>query len=387
MRGHIEKRHNSSWTIVIEAGRDPATGKRRRIVRGFKGNKRDAEKEMVRLMHELETGMYVEPSKLTVAQWFRQWFEMQKDRLSPESRERYRGIIESRIIPKLGQIPLEKLQPMHLQRFYAETENERLDGRGGKISPASVRYCHTIVHKALESAVKLKVIRQNVANDVELPKIRREPVKVLTNEQVAAMLEDAKKYPHYVPILLAVTTGMRRGEIYALRWQDVNLDSGIIIVKRTISYTPQDGIFFKEPKTPKSRRTIAIPPVVIEALKSHKVEQAKRRLACGELWVDMDLIFDRGDGRPCHPDSITSWFTEFLRKHGIDAVSFHKLRHTHASLLLEQNVNIKVVQERLGHASIRTTLDIYGHLMPGMQEEAAVKIGEAIKGKSGRGKG
>ncbi|HHY47493.1 MAG TPA: site-specific integrase [Firmicutes bacterium] len=376
MRGHLEKRHESSWTIVIEAGRDPATGKRRRIVRGFKGNKRDAEKEMIRLMHELETGMYVEPSKLTVAQWFRQWFEMQKDRLSPTTRNRYRTIIELRLIPKLGQIPLEKLRAMHLQQFYADIERERFDNKEGKLSPASVRYHHAVIHRGLAAAVKLKVLQQNVADYVEPPKILRQTVKILTNEQVTALLEDAKTTPHYAPLLLAVTTGMRRGEIYGLKWQDIDLDKGIITVSRTIVYTPQDGIIFKATKSRRGTRQITIPPITIEALRRHKEEQDKRKAICGDIYVDMDLVFDRGDGRPHHPDSITMWFRKFLRKHGISDVSFHKLRHTHASLLLNAGINPKVIQERLGHSSISVTMDIYGHLMPGMQEQAADKTEE-----------
>lgn len=379
MRGHLEKRHNSSWTIVIEAGRDPATGKRKRIVRGFKGNKRDAEKEMIRLMHELETGTYVEPTAMTVKDWVNQWLEQARPRLSPKTHYRYAELAEDYIIPRLGQILLSDLKPLHIQNMYTSLLKEgRKDGKPGGLSSTTVRHIHALLHCILKAAVKLQIIRHNPADAAEAPRMKcAEPV-VFTGEQVAKMLTEARNTPHYAPLLLAITTGMRRGEIYGLRWQDVDLEKGLITVRQTISYTPRDGIFFKAPKTAHSRRQIPLPRITVEALREHRIQQAKRKLILGAGYHDLDLVFDRGDGQPHHPDSLSSWLPEFLEKIGLPRLTLHQLRHTHASLLLQEGVNPKVIQERLGHSSINITMDIYGHLMPSMQEQAALKIEEAI---------
>lgn len=381
MRGHLEKRHESSWTIVIEAGRDPATGKRRRIVRGFKGNKRDAEKEMIRLINELETGTYVEPSKLTLGAWLKQWLnEHAAPKLAETTRYRYEELIRCHISPQLGQIPLGEVKPIHLQNFYNSLlKVGRVDGKEGGLSPTTVRQIHAILHRALKVAMKLQLIRQNPADLVEAPQpAKAEPIG-LDEEQVTRLLKAAYNTPHYVPLLLALATGMRRGEIYGLRWQDIDFSSGLIYVRQTVAYTPAKGIFFKTPKTHRSRRPIAIPPEIVEILHQHKVEQNKRRLQAGPLYHDLDLVFDRGDGQPHYPGTLSHWFSEFVEALGLPRITLHKLRHTHASILLKKGVNIKVIQERLGHASISTTMNMYSYLLPGLQEEAAAKIEEVIK--------
>lgn len=380
MRGHLEKRYNGSWTIIIEMGNDPKTGKRRRIGRNFKGNKREAEKEMVRLMHELETGAFVEPARLTVENWMRQWLEQAKLRLAAKTHYRYVQLVESYIIPNLGQVELTNLKPLHIQRMYAQLlEGGRRDGRPGGLSSTTVRHIHALLHSALKVAVKLQVMRHNPADAVDAPKMSHPEPQVFTEEQVARMLEAARETPHYVPLLLAVTTGMRRGEIYGLRWQDVDLDEGVITVRQTVAYTPKDGIFFKEPKTSSSRRQIALPRMAVDALKTYRLEQMKRKLQLGPQYTDLDLVFDRGDGQPRHPDTLSSWLPEFLERIGLPRLTVHQLRHTHASLLLRLGVNPKIVQERLGHSSIDVTMDIYSHLMPGMQEQAASKLDAVIR--------
>lgn len=384
--GHLEKRSAKSWTIVIDLGR--VGGKRKRIKRAFAGNKRDAEKELARLITEYEKGTVVEPTKLTFGEFLKTWLaDYGAARLSATAQNRYRQIIELRVIPKLGDIMLTKLRPMHLQRFYRELMEEgRLDQPGKPLSQASLTYHHAVLHKALDSAVKQQLIPYNPADAVEPPKLHQrevrvtdvadeeddfeEKVQVLDEGQVAIMLEAARATPYYPLLFVAVWTGMRRGELLGLRWQDIDFDAGTIRVRQTLGAVPGQPLFFKPPKTKKSRRTIEVNEDVLNVLRRHKEEQAKNKLMLGQNYDDKDLVFCQENGQPMHPDTISSWFPAFLADIGLPRLKFHALRHTHASLLLKAGVEIKTISERLGHSSVGITYDIYSHLMPGMQREA-----------------
>lgn len=383
MPGHLERRSDKSWTIVIDVGRDPTTGKRKRIYRAFRGTKREAEKEMARLIAELEKGTYVEPSKLTFGDYLKEWLKNREhDNLSPTTLRRYSQIVELRLIPKLGMLPLEKLRPIHIQKFMRDVAEEgRLDGKTTPLSYDSLRYHYRVLHKALEDAVKMQLLPFNPADAVTIPKPPqelddepKEEIQVLTAEQVEIMLEAAKITPYYHLLFVAVRTGLRRGELLGLRWQDIDLKAGKLSVKRALAYTPQKGKFFKLPKNKKSRRTIDISREVIEVFKDLKKKQAEAKLFYGQYYKDHGLVFCQPDGTPMHPDTPSSWFPEFLQRIGLPRLNFHCLRHTHASLLLQAGVDIKVISERLGHSSIRITYDLYAHLMPGMQKEAVNKL-------------
>lgn len=251
MPGHLEKRSKKSWTIVIEAGRDPATGKRKRIKRAFQGTKREAEKEMARLIAELEKGTYIEPAKLTLGEYLQEWLdECEIRNLSPTTIRRYTQIVKLRVIPKIGMIPLDKLKPIHLQKFLHEIiEEGRLDKPGVPLSNDSIKYHYRVLHKALQDAAKRQLIPVNPADAVDLPKAQpeiedendfQENVQVLTPEQVEIMLDAAKDTPYYALLFVAIRTGLRRGELLGLRWQDVDLKAGKLSVKRALAYTPKN---------------------------------------------------------------------------------------------------------------------------------------------------
>lgn len=390
MPGHLEKRSKTSWTIVIEAGRDPATGKRKRIKRAFRGTRREAEKEMARLITELEKGTYIEPAKLTFGEYLKDWLERRRaDNLSPTTLRRYAGIVELRLIPKLGMLPLEKLRPIHLQKWIGEVAEEgRRDGKRGPLEHASIVYHYRVLHKALEDAVKMQLLPYNPANAVTLPKPPpeieqdedvEEGVQVITAAEVEAMLEAAKGTPYYHLLFVAVRTGLRRGELLGLRWKDVDLKAGRLSVRQALAYTPDRGKFFKVPKNKKSRRTIDLSREVVELLKEVKKKQAEAKLFYGQLYQDYGLVFCQTNGEPMHPDTPSSWFPQFLERIGLPRLNFHCLRHTHASLLLQAGVDIKVISERLGHSSIRITYDLYSHLMPGMQREAVDRLESLLR--------
>ncbi|MCG0275623.1 MAG: site-specific integrase [Thermosediminibacteraceae bacterium] len=394
MPGHLEKRGKNTWKIVIELGRDPETKKRKRLVRTFKGPKREAEIELAKLISEYEKGLLLD-TKITFGEYLKKWLEdyPKVKRLSPTTVRRYSQIINLRVIPKLGAIPLEKLRPIHLQTFYKELMDcSRLDGKKGSLSQASLIYHHRVIHKALDTAVKQQLIPYNIADSVELPKIQKEfitynpddeidntqAVKVLDEQQVNYMLEKARETPYYALLFLAVRTGMRRGELLALRWKDIDEKNKIIKVRQTLGYTPERGIFFKAPKTKKSVRNIDVSDDVIKVLKNHRRQQHEKKLLLGPNYNDYNLVFCQDNGLPMHPDTISSWFPEFLERIGLPRLNFHCLRHTHASLLLKAGVDVKIISERLGHSSVRITYDIYSHLMPGMQRTAAEKLEQLL---------
>jgi integrase len=408
MSGHLEKRGKKSWNIIIETGRDPSTGKRKRLKKIFHGRGKDAEKEMARLLIQIEQGLFVEPTKMSFGVYLNNWLADAKNKLAPKTYLRYKEIVDNNIIQELGQINIEKLKPLHLQTYYNKMiESGRMDGAGG-LSTTTVLQHHRIIHKALEMSVKLQILTRNVADAVEPPKKVKQEIRPLSSEQVRVMLEAAEGTPFLPQIAIAVLTGMRRGEIYGLRWCDINFEEGTITVNRAAQYTKEKGVFYKEPKTKRSRRTIAVSQYVMDVLKAFKVKQNRNRLSHGEEYHDReDLVFTQSDGRPQHPDSISSWFPRFVRGIHIHSacnnriekvdycpscdkkisrddvtklrqINFHALRHTHASLLLKSGESLKLICDRLGHGSIGITADTYTHLEKGMQKKAADILEKSI---------
>jgi integrase len=234
-------------------------------------------------------------------------------------------------------------------------------------------HCHRVLRKALKHAVKWHLLIRNPADAADPPRAEHREMSTLDEEGVATLFEAVRGTRLEVPVMLAVTTGLRRGELLGLRWRDVDLEKGTLAVRQSIEQT-KDGLAFKEPKTRRGRRVVALPNVTVEALRRHRSEQAKRRLALGSPYKDQGLVLTRLDGRPMDPAETSKAFARVVVKTGLRRVSFHGLRHTHATLLLRSNVHPKIVSERLGHATIGITLDTYSHVVPDMQEAAAKKL-------------
>ncbi len=386
MPGHVEKR-NGGYTIVIDLGTDPLSGKRKRYYYAFKGKKEDAKKELNRLLAELERGMFVEPSKLSFGEYLQKWLIDTKNKTSPRTYYRYKQIVENAIIPNLGMVIIEKLKPLHIQEYYNKMlQSGRADGKPGGLSPTTVLQHHRIIHRALEMAVKWQVVARNVADAVDPPKRAKPELTPLTEDQVATMLRAAVMTPFHGQIVLAVLAGLRRSEIYGLRWQDVNFNAGTITINQSAHYVKDEGIFYKEPKTKKSKRTIDISDYVLATLRKLQNERKLNKMFLGEDYNnDNELIFTQSNGLPQFVDSISSWFPRWMVKQGFPRIRFHDLRHTHASLLLKGGESLKLICDRLGHGGIGITADTYTHLAPGMQKNAAKKLEHMIFGEeSGR---
>jgi integrase len=377
VKGHIRERSPGHWAIVIDV-RDPATGKRRRKWHSFVGNKRAAQSECARLISEVKSGTYVEASKETVAAFLDRWLCDVRTRVTLKTHERYAQICHKNINPLIGAIPLAKLKPEQISEAYAKAlATGRRDGEGG-LSPRTVRQMHAIVKSALAQAVKWEILARNPAAVVKGPKVGRAAMQTYDLDQTAQMIEAARNQRVFIPALLAVLCGMRRGEIAALRWRHVDLEAAQLAVVESVEQT-KAGVRFKEPKSGHGR-TVALSATVVAELKTHRVQQAEELLRVGKRLSDDDFVVAQADGSPLLPHSIGQEWTRFLGRHrDLPRVRFHDLRHAHATHLLASGVHPKVASERLGHSKVAITLDLYCHVLPNMQADAAAIVDDALR--------
>lgn len=383
-RGSIRPRKgkagNVTYEVRIDCGIDPATGKRKQESATYK-TKKEAEREMNRLLVEIERGGVPDTSKATTGEYLTHWLATYaKTNTRPTTYASYEIYTKTHLIPAFANVPLTKLQPAHLNALYAaKLVGGRKDGKPGGLSPRTVRYLHSIMRESLQHAFQLGMVYRNVADAVKPPRAVRPQVKVWDGQQARAFLAvaDTSAYGPLWRVLLA--TGMRRGEALGVRWQDIDLVRGTLTVRQTL-VDVQGAVSFGEPKTASGRRTIALDPDTLAVLKAHRKAQAAARLAVGPLWRDYDLAFTTAEGNWIHPRSVARSFALLVTKAKVPRIPLHGLRHTSATLLLQQNVHPKVVSERLGHSSIGITLDTYSHVLPGMQQAAADAIGAALTG-------
>jgi integrase len=375
-RGYIEQRSPGSFRLRYTLGKDPITGKRRTATTTIRGSRKDAERELTRLLRTTDTGEHVDPSRMTVRQWLETWLDAIRAEVSPKTHESYAEIVRCYLTPALGGNRLDKLAPSQIQRAYNAWT--RQDGK--PLSPRTRRYIHVILKSSLARAVEQQSLVRNPAEifSNRLPKIECKEPKTLTVEQSAHLLESIRHTHIYWPVLLALTTGMRRGEILALRWKNVELDRGSLRVMESLEQT-KAGIRFKAPKTDRTR-AITLPACVIDELRRLKREQAEILLRLGIRQSGETLVCSREDGEPKQPGSVTGEFTRMTRKvKDLPRVRFHDLRHSHATQLLADGVHPKIAQERLGHSTITTTMDLYSHVTDTMQANAAARLDAAFR--------
>jgi integrase len=375
MKGHIKQRGERSWSIVIELPRDPITGKRRQQWHTVKGTKRDAEKTLREIQYSLDKGTYVKPNQITVGEWLTSWLQNYVFmNTSPRTLESYSEIVNKHLIPALGMVKLSQLEPQQVQSYYAKMLTKgRTDGKGG-LSARSVIYHHRILSKSLSYAVKMGVTVRNIADAVDPPRAARVTMRTLSAIEVNQFLDAARENSHYVFFSTLLFTGLRRGELLALKWRNLDLGKGTLNVVETAYQLRNGEYILKEPKTANSRRSVTLPQSLIELLKGYRADQELYRIQLGVSLNTDDFVFSNPDGSPLSPGSITLAFRRIIKKAGLRHIRVHDLRHTHATLMLSAGVHPKVVSERLGHASISITLDIYSHVLPGLQEAAAEKF-------------
>ena len=382
MRGHIVKRSKNSYSLAISLGKDANTGKYKYQWTTVRGTKKDAEKRLSELLHQLDNGSFINPRKTTLAEFLKRWLkDYAYSNLAPRTAEGYETIIRQHLVPKLGSMPLAKIKPEHIQRYYADTlANGRCDG-GGTLSPLTVRHHHMTLHNALKCAVKWGLLVRNPVDAIEAPRATHTEMKVMSEEDINRFLTVIKPTPYYSLFYLALFTGMRRSELLGLRWSDVDLLLCQISVTRAMHRLKNGEIVFRPPKTAKGRRVVSLSPSTVIVLQKHREAQENIQLLQGLRINNDDLVFSKEDGSPLSPNSITSAWIRLAKRTGLEGIRLHDARHTHASLMLKQGVHPKIVQERLGHSTIAITLDTYSHVTPGLQEAAANRFDDIVSPK------
>jgi integrase len=370
MPGSITRRGKNSWRLKYESGdRDPITAKRQTKYVTMRGTKKAAQAELIRLLAAVGNGTAVDPSKTTVAEYIRTWLDS-ATHLAPKTLERYRELAEHQICPHLGATPLQKLRPAQIAEWH--TTLLRSGGRNGRpLSPRTVGHAHRVLHSALARAEKLEVVGRNVAGVLSPPKVPDQEVESLTEPQIAEVLAKLKDHVLYSIVVVALGTGMRRGELCALQWRHVDMDAATIRVDRSLEET-NAGLRVKPPKSRHGRRTITLGASVVETLRSHRVKQNELRLSLGlgRLGSD-DLVFTKEDGLPLPPDLLTQRWHRVAGALGLPQVTFHAFRHTHASALIAARLDILTISRRLGHGSPGITLNIYAHRFTNTDSGAA----------------
>jgi integrase len=317
----------------------------------------------------------VKAGKTTLGEWLDRWMvNYKKGELRPSTYESYEIHIKTHIKPALGNTPMSKLQANTLQAFYNEKlTSGRTDGQGG-LSTRIVRYFHAIIRQALQQAVKEGLLARNVADATSPPTIKNKQMQPLTEAGLLKFLRVAKDDRLFAAFLLAATTGLRRAELLGLCWDCVDLEKGVIAVRRQLLDLKTGLVLDDTVKTKSGKRNIALTNDAIRELKAHQERQLQEKLLAGEIYQDNGLVFCKEDGTYLGPDAFTKLFQRYLAQAGLPRVRLHDLRHTHATLLLQRGVPAKMVQERLGHSSITMTLDLYSHVTPEMQKLAAASL-------------
>lgn len=378
MRGRVIKRKGSkNYTIVLQLGLDPSTGKRKQQWITAGTSKREAEKQLARLVHELDDGIFTKPSKKTLGQYLVEWINSVSGNLSPRTVEGYLTII-NRMKPVLGAIPLTQLKPETIQRYYADClSNGRLNKPGG-LSPLTVRHHHALLHRALKNAMEWGLILRNPADAAHPPKLQPTEMNIMNEMEMHSFLEAARQTPYFHLFHTILFTGLRRSEVLALRWSDIDLLLCQISISRSIHKLRDGSFIFRQPKSTKGKRTVALSPAATQVLAEYREKTATYRLIEGTPLKESDLVFSNADGSPLRPNTISRAWSDLAKKCCISASRLHDARHSHASIMLKAGIHPRIVQERLGHSTIAITLDTYSHVSPGLQEAAAKKFDDAL---------
>lgn len=376
-RGSIKKDASGRWYFVVDL---PSGDKRRQVRRRGFLTKDDAQAELDALRGSVKAGTFVEPAKTTLAQYLTVWLDgLAVNGKRATTIDGYRRTLRAYVLDAdIGQIPLQALTAAELDRLYSHLATAGRKARREGDAPAglslrTVRYLHSIIGKALADAERKGLVSRNVARLASPPaasSTRAPEMTAWTPEELRTFLASVTEHHHGAMFRLAAMTGLRRGELCGLRWADVDLDASRLTVRRTITtigHKPVAG----DVKSVRSRRSIDVDAATMAALRAHRTAQLEQRMLMGAGYEDQGQVFAMPDGQPWNPDTITQAFDRLVRASGLPRIRLHDLRHTHASHLLAAGVNVKVVSERLGHASVAFTLDTYGHVMPGQQADAA----------------
>lgn len=382
MRGSIQQRSPNTWRIFISLGWDPVAKKYKRYTETFHAEKKgQAEARLADLLHRLNIERLPQPGKLTFGEYLDRWLE--ESPYEGRSREWYSMVIEKHIKPALGGIRLSKLTPLHIQGYFRKAA--RQDGRAGALSKNTLNGHFRVIHTALNQAVAWNLIPSNPADSVKPPQREHTKGRALTPKELSQMLAAAEGRRYYALLLVAVATGMRSGELLGLRWQDIELDEGLIYVIQKLEKggrRPEFG----DVKTDASRRILPISQDLSDALWELRARYGKEKSFFGDDYHDHGLVFCTMYGNPITRSDADHYLARVLEVAKVPRVRFHDLRHSHATWLLLSGVDFRTVASNLGHAQASTTMDIYAHVISAMQDKASQAISSVISTARNRNK-
>ena len=367
--GNITKRETKkgiSYELTVEGERDPETGKRVRFFKRVQGTEKEAKAELRKMITEYEQGLAVKKIPMRVGEWMDEWLELYLPNVEETTIIGYKAKIRCYIKPSLGDILLQSLRAHHIQKMVND-----MIAKG--LSPKNIRDTYNNVNAAMKKAVVLRMIPYNPCEGVTLPKLKRYRAKVYDITNIHKLLELAKGTDMYLPVLLCVTFGLRRGELLALRWSDIDFNKKVLMVRNNM-VRGEKGFIIKAPKSESGVRDIRIGDDTLEELRAAKKKYFEDMCSYGAGFQNLNFVIRQADGSPLKPDSMTQKWERFVQDHNLPHIRLHDLRHSNATALIMAGVNPKVVQQRLGHADVNITLNTYTHVLPEMDIEAAEKL-------------
>lgn len=374
MKGHIRARGPGAWELKFDVRSD--TGERKTRYVTFRGGKREAQKKLTELLDQVNKGSFIDPSKTTLAEFLDRWEGWAATQVSAKTLERYKELLRHHVRPRVGARSIQKLRTVDFAELYGALQAPKPDGAG--LAPRTVGHVHRLLHRVFGHAVKWSVIGSNPITAADPPRVQRAEIEILAPDQIKVVLAALRDRPLYAIAVIGLATGMRRGEITALRWSDADLDGGKIRVERSLEQT-NAGLTFKAPKTKAGRRTVSIPPSIVAELRDHWRRQQEQRLALGlGKAAGDDLVCARPDAGAWPPDSLTADWARTLRMLKLPKVTLHALRHTHVSQLIAAGLDVVTVSRRIGHANPTVTLNVYAHLFGNTDERAADAVETAL---------
>jgi integrase len=379
MRGSV-RRHGAGWSYIVDLGPHPATGKRQQTRRsGFK-TKRDAENALGEVLASAQARTYTTPSRHALGAFLeREWLPAARSRLRPSTFTFYSTFTSKYVIPNLGAASLVSLTPATLNAFYADLLDH--GARGGRaLAPKTVRHVHQLIRTALGDALRWGMVTRNVAEAADPPAVRRPEMHVWNAAELGAFVSYTREDRLAAMWLLLATTGMRRSEVVGLPWSAVDVSAGRLAVTQTAVKAGTSTVVESATKSARSRRTVALDPETVTALKAHRAHQLKERMVAGPAWTDTGLAFVREDGIGLDPVWVARRFHQLVARAGLPRIRLHDVRHSWATAALGAGIPLKVVSERLGHSSLSTTADTYQHVSEGMDRQAAEKVASLILG-------
>ena len=396
MAGSIEKRGENTYRLIVSTGKN-LDGSRAKRTKTIHGSRKDAEIALAEFVTEANHGLIPEGKPITFEEFFHVWqINYGEKELAPSTYKRYVRMLETRILPYLGSFTLEKIKPTDLMKLYdmleQDTQIRRLAKNNGErtlkpLSKKTILEHHRLISSMLHKAVYWQLIPFNPADRVQPPRASRSKRKFYDDEQCKILLnnlntlqENEMKYK--VAIILDVFTGARLGELMGLEWNDIDFKNKEISINKASQYLPEKGIYTKEPKTSSSYRNVSIPDSVVEMLEEYKLWYDNQKELCGEFWYDSNRLFVQDNGKPMHPDTVSKWFGKFIKRIGLPVINFHGIRHTNATLLISQNVDVAVVAARLGHAQISTTFNFYVHPLASHNRSAGIVLQNLLVDKN-----